>query len=149
MKKRMKAWTLLLLSLLLCFVWSGCANASSLQKIEPAELTEEALEAFSKLDGERGILLYGDASQMTNRRIRMYAVLYGPSGQELSLAHNMRNLRMNISGEAGKGYSVWRIEYNPILVQQAAFYQNGEQCRMDAYEELSFTVETALLPAEE
>ncbi len=132
------------LLLLTVFMLCACTAADVCVRVEEEELTDEAKAAFSALSGERGVMLYSDPAQMTGSKVRMYAVLYGSSGQELSLSHSFFNLVWKITGQPQEGYTVWRIEYNPRWVRRASFQQNGEEQAMDGYEELKFTVEESL-----
>lgn len=122
---------------------AGCAGEAA-ARVEEAALTDEAKAAFSALAGEQGVMLYGDPKVMTSKAIRMYAVLYGPVGQELTLSHFWKTLEMEIGGASGDGYSVWRVEYHPRWVEKAYFEADGKEYGMDAYEELTFPVEEAL-----
>jgi len=143
MKKRIAILLLLMvLSTLFC---TGCTVGDSCIKLTEDALTPEAKAVFAALDGERGIMLYSDPQQMSSTKIRMYAVLYGPMGQELSLSRSFMTLKMKVAGEADAGYSVWRIEYNPFWIRRAEFTgPDGKNITMDGYEEASFVVETAL-----
>ena len=143
-------YMLVLLTLAFCvMLFCGCSASDVLVKLDESALTQEAQTLFASLNGEQGVMLYGDPAQLTNRKIRMYAVLYGESGQELELSHKMSHMIAHVGGEAGAGYTVWKIEYNPLLVRQLSFYKDGAACEMDGYAELPCVAETALLKAKE
>ena len=139
---------LLLLLVTVCTLFTGCAviaAGDTCVKLSEDALTEEAIAAFSSLEGERGVMLYSDPRQMSSRKIRMYVVLYDPLGRELSLQRSFTTLKMKVEGEPVDGYAVWKIEYNPFYVRRAEFMNaNGENIIMDGYSELTFVVETAL-----
>ncbi len=143
-----KVVTILLIAC--CILFAGCGAADDCRLIPPEDLTQEALHAFASLDGERGLMLYADPAQMGSREIRMYAVLYGPMGQELSLSRSFTTLKMQVSGEAGEGYAVWRITYDPSWIRRAEFVgPAGDTLTMDGYEELSFVAEKVFQQEEE
>lgn len=128
--------------LLACFcLLAGCTAADVCVQVEADALTQEANELFMTLEGKHGVALYYDKAHSTGSKAVMYAVLYGNSGQSLSLAHSFTNLTMQISGEPEAGYSVWRVEYNSLFVRRASFSQGGQTQTMDMYEELEIAVE--------
>ena len=134
---------LLVLLLLVVFCMSGCTVLTRCTEITEEEMTEEAIAAFSALDGEKGIMLYLDPAKNSKLMLTMYAVLYGSSGQTLNANHSGTKLYLKVSGAAEEGYTVWRVMYSPMAVQRLEFRKGSETLTMDGYEELTFTVEKA------
>ncbi len=128
--------------LLLC---SGCAPAAdTCERVPPEELSAEAAAVFETLSGKHGVMVYNDAAQQTRSQVCLYAVLYGPSGQELELEAKSGELIMKITGEAEAGYAVWRVTYKrDIFASREVFFQeNGETKTMDGVEtNMDFVVE--------
>lgn len=139
---------LLVLVMLVMFSVSGCMMLTRCVEVTEAELTEEAIAAFSELSGEHGIMMYLDPAQNSKLMVTMYAVLYGESGQTLNANHSGTKLYLKVSGAAEEGYTVWRVAYSPMAVQQIEFRKGSDPLTMDGYEELAFTVEKANLEQE-
>lgn len=134
--------------LVLLLLTTACsAGKDSYTHIPNEELTEEAVEAFSTLDGKHGVMVYHDESQFTNSQVTLYVVLYGPSGRAVSLNSSSKALTMTISGEPEQGFAVWRVTYkrNVFSNRQISFVQNGEPQVLDGLETLSFIVEANTL----
>lgn len=146
----MKKVVLVLAALLLVMCsFTGCMLMTSCNEVTDEELTDEAIAAFSELSGDHGIMLYLDPMQNSKLKVRMYAVLYGESGQKLTANHSGDNLYLKVSGDANEGFTVWRVIYSPMGVSRLEFRSGKDTLTMDGYEELTFTVEKDLEKAEE
>lgn len=140
-----KLFVLLGLLLLAAAFSTGCGVKDSYTHLEDELLTPEALELFSALDGAHGVMVYQDASLFRRSEGRLYVVLYGASGQALSLESKRSELVLKISGAPLEGYSVWKVVYkrNVMGERQISFTQNGVAQTMDGLETLDFVVEQA------
>ncbi len=132
---------LLIIIMTAAFYGCGPSRPPECVKIGEDTLSADAQALFASLSGERGRMLYSNAAQTSGSYVSMYAVLYGETPQDLSIQLANKTLNMEIGGEMGAGYSVWRVSYDPRKVTRAEFVLNGSASQFDGYEELPFPIE--------